>query len=56
MTLMPSARPRSSGGKTAVTIAAEVAASSAAPAPCTMRLPISQRAVHAEAGEQRARA
>ncbi len=42
MTLMPRARPRSWGGKTAVTIAAEVATSSAAPAPCTARLAMSQ--------------
>ena len=42
MTLMPRARPRSCGGKTAVTIAAEVAPMSAAPPPWTMRETMSQ--------------
>ncbi len=42
MTLMPRARPRSCGGKTAVTIAADVAPMSAAPAPWTTRDAISQ--------------
>ena len=41
MTLMPRARPRSWGGKTAVTIAAEVATSNAAPTPCRARLAMS---------------
>ncbi len=44
MTLIPRARPRSWGGKTAVTIAAEVATSSAAPVPCSARLAMSQAA------------
>ena len=39
--LRPSARPRSEGGKTAVTSAVEVAASIAPPAPCTARQPSS---------------
>ena len=42
MTLMPRARPRSWGGKTAVTMAAEVANMQGAAAPWTMRLPMSQ--------------
>ena len=41
MTLMPRARPRSCGGNTEVTIAADVAPMSAAPMPWTMREPIS---------------
>ena len=39
---MPSARPRSLGGNTEVTIAAEVADSRAAPPPWMTRLAISQ--------------
>ncbi len=42
MTLMPRARPRSLGGKTAVTIAAEVAPTNAAPPPWMMRETMSQ--------------
>ena len=42
MTLMPRARPRSFGGKTAVTMAAEVAPMSAAPPPWMMRETMSQ--------------
>ncbi len=42
MTLMPRARPRSLGGKTAVTMAADVAPISAAPPPWMMREPMSQ--------------
>ena len=41
ITLMPKARPRSCGGNTAVTMAAEVATVSAAPPPCTTRLMMS---------------
>ena len=42
ITLMPSARPRSLGGKTAVTIAADVAPTRAAPAPWTILETMSQ--------------
>ncbi len=42
ITLMPRARPRSLGGKTAVTIAADVAPTRAAPAPCTILEAMSQ--------------
>ena len=43
MTLMPRARPRSCGGNTDVTIAAEVAPISAAPEPWMMREPMSHQ-------------
>jgi hypothetical protein len=42
MTLMPRARPRSRGGKTAVTMAADVATMRAAPPPWITRLRMSQ--------------
>ena len=53
MTLMPSARPRSFGGKTAVTMAADVAPMSAAPPPWMMRETMSHDAVHADRAQQR---
>ena len=52
-TLMPRARPRSWGGKAAVTIATDVAPSSADPTPCTPREPISQAPFRAHGAQQR---
>ena len=46
MMFRPSARPRSEGGKAAVTSAVEVAASIAPPPPCTAR----QASIHASLG------
>ena len=53
ITLMPRARPRSCGGKTAVTIAADVAPMKAAPAPWMMRETIEPGAAHADGAQER---